>query len=258
MGKTTTVRCLLNILPSTAGELLVFGKTYDQSVATRIGYLPEERGLYTSAKVGEMMQYFGQLKGMSSGDAWRWVEQYLERVELGDKLQTRVKKLSSGQQQKIQLGIALINSPELLILDEPTKGLDPVNRALLMDELQRLRTAGATIIFITHYMDEVEKLADRLVMIKDGRRVLYGPVDEVRESFGQKSIQLHFRGNLPERADLYTSRRDGNTASLQPMGEVAPQQILSELISAGVQIERFSIEAPSLQDVFVQVQKGSV
>ncbi|MBU2229048.1 DUF4162 domain-containing protein, partial [Patescibacteria group bacterium] len=219
-------------------------------------YLPEERGLYTSERVIDTMTYFGELKGMSAKEAKQWSLEYLEKVGLHDKARLKVKKLSSGQQQKIQLGITIINKPELLILDEPTKGLDPVNRTLLMDMLVDMKEKGSTIIFITHQMEEVEKIADRLVMIKDGKRLLYGEVDEVKEQFGEDRVHVRYRGQLPKNDDLYSiADETNNTASLILKDNIVPKQVLSFLASDEIKVTKFEVAAPSLDEIFVMVSK---
>lgn len=191
-GKTTTIRTLLGIYEADQGELLINGKKYSQEQSSLLGYLPEERGLYTSSRVLEVLIYFGQLKGLDVKEAKKRALDFLEQVGLLDKQNLHISKLSSGQQQKIQLGITIINRPELLILDEPTKGLDPVNRALFMDILLGLNKQGSTIIFSTHQMDEAERIADRLVMIKKGKRALYGDINEVKSSYGNNPYTSPF------------------------------------------------------------------
>lgn len=187
-GKTTTIRALLGIYIPTSGELLVAGKPYSVSGDVKLGYLPEERGLYKKESVIDIMVYFGQLKGMSRADAQRESLEYLERVALTDKATTRLDKLSGGQQQKVQLGITILGNPELLILDEPTKGFDPVNRKLLMDIIEEHQQKGATVIMVTHQMEEVERLCDRVILLKDGTARAYGTVAEVCKKFGNKSL----------------------------------------------------------------------
>lgn len=187
-GKTTTIRALLGIYSATSGKLLVDGKPFSVSSGVKLGYLPEERGLYKKEAVLDVMIYFGQLKGLTRDDAKERAESFLARVKLSDKAETRIDKLSGGQQQKIQLGITIMNDPELLILDEPTKGFDPVNRRLLMDIIKEHQRAGATVIFVTHQMEEVEQLCDRIVLLKDGEARAYGTVKEVKRSFGGKSL----------------------------------------------------------------------
>lgn len=187
-GKTTTIRALLGIYQPTGGSLLVEGKVFSVSSGIRLGYLPEERGLYKKETVIDIMVYFGQLKGLSKSDAVQQANAYLKRVNLSDKADTRIDKLSGGQQQKIQLGITIMNNPELLILDEPTKGFDPVNRRLLMDIIEEHQKNGTIVIFVTHQMEEVERLCDRALLLKDGKAYAYGSIKDIKSKFGGASL----------------------------------------------------------------------
>ena len=187
-GKTTTIRALLGLYQPTSGELLINGQPFSVSSGTKLGYLPEERGLYKKESVIDVMVYFGQLKGLTRSDARKRAYDYLERVNLVDKANTRIDKLSGGQQQKIQLGITIIDNPELLILDEPTKGFDPVNRRLLMNIVREHQQNGATIIFVTHQMEEVERLCDRVILLKDGVSYAYGTIAEIKKKFSGASL----------------------------------------------------------------------
>ena len=187
-GKTTTLRALLGLYEPTAGELLIDGKPYVVDSQINLGYLPEERGLYKKEKVLDVMIYFGQLKGLSRDEAKEFSLNFLKRVDLTDKAGMRLDKLSGGQQQKIQLGVTIMGDPELLIMDEPTKGFDPVNRRLLMNIIEERRKAGATIIYVTHQMEEVEQLCDRLILLKDGQAAAYGTLAEVKKQFGGASM----------------------------------------------------------------------
>lgn len=187
-GKTTTLRALLGLYQPTAGDLLINGKPYSVESQIRLGYLPEERGLYKKEKVLDVMLYFGQLKGLSRKEAKDFSLKFLERVNLADKANTQLDKLSGGQQQKIQLGVTIMGDPELLIMDEPAKGFDPVNRRLLMNIIEEQRKAGATIIYVTHQMEEVERLCDRLILLKDGQAAVYGTLEEVKSQFGGASM----------------------------------------------------------------------
>ena len=188
-GKTSTIRSLLGIYQPTAGTLHINGAPLTPEVASMVGYLPEERGLYTRSKVLDTMVYFGELKGMTREAAREFSLDFLKRVELEDKATVKVKKLSGGQQQKIQLGVAIMGDPKLLILDEPTKGLDPVNRRLLLDIVDELQQKGTAVIYITHLMEEVERLADRLLILKDGKARAYGTVAAVKKEFKSSSIE---------------------------------------------------------------------
>ena len=191
-GKTTIIRSLLGVYNPSSGKLLVDGQPFSVDGPIKLGYLPEERGLYKKEKVIDIMAYFGQLKGMSSEQARSWSLDYLKRVELSDKANTRLDKLSGGQQQKIQLGITIMADPELLILDEPTKGFDPVNRRLLMDIIEDHQQKGATIIYITHQMEEVERLCNRILLLKNGQAAAYGSVRDVRKRFDGKDLDSIF------------------------------------------------------------------
>ena len=190
-GKTTTIRALLNLYTPTAGELLIDGKKYNpENNKITVGYLPEERGLYRKETVIDTMMYFGELKGLENPREWS--EKYLARVNLSDKINEKVEKLSGGQQQKIQLGITIMGDPKLLILDEPTKGFDPMNRRLLMEIIEELHQKGTSIIMITHYMDDVERLCDRALLLKDGTARAYGTIKDIKKEFGGKTLDQIF------------------------------------------------------------------
>ncbi len=191
-GKTTTLRTLLGIYIPTSGQLLIDGKPYAVDGGVKLGYLPEERGLYRKESVIDVMTYFGQLKGLSRTVARDESMKFLERVDLADKAKTRLDKLSGGQQQKVQLGVTVLADPELLILDEPTKGFDPINRRLLMDIIEEHQKRGATVIFVSHQMEEVERLCDRIILLKDGKAAAYGTVKDVRKKFDGKSLDNIF------------------------------------------------------------------
>ena len=185
-GKTTTLRALLGLYQPTGGKLLISGAPYKVDGDVSLGYLPEERGLYKKEKVLDVMMYFGELKGMTRADAKQFSLEYLERVKLADKANVRLDKLSGGQQQKVQLGITVMRDPELLILDEPTKGFDPVNRRLLMEIIEEHKQKGATVVYISHHMEEVERLCDRILLLKNGAAAAYGTITEVKKQFGAK------------------------------------------------------------------------
>lgn len=190
-GKTTTIRALLGFYEPTSGELLVDGKKYHPEDATvTIGYLPEERGLYKKETVIDNLVYFGELKGLK--DPKDWAEKYLKRVKLADKINEKLEKLSGGQQQKVQLGVTIMGNPKLLILDEPTKGFDPMNRRLLMEIIEETHKRGAAIIMITHYMDEVEKLCGRAILLKNGVAHAYGTIKEIKAQHKNKSLEQIF------------------------------------------------------------------
>lgn len=190
-GKTTTIRALLGFYTPTSGKLLIDGKPYNPEDSNiTVGYLPEERGLYRKETVLDNLIYFGELKCLPSPR--EWALKYLQRVKLLDKANEKLERLSGGQQQKVQLGITIMNHPKLLILDEPTKGFDPMNRQLLMGIIDELHQEGTAVILITHYMDEVEKLCDRALLLKDGVAHAYGTISEIRKQFNGKSLEQIF------------------------------------------------------------------
>ncbi len=188
-GKTSTIRALLGLYEATKGELHINGRQYTSKDARSVGYLPEERGLYTRVSAIDNLIYFGEMKGMSRAEARQAGMDFLTEVGLADKATLKLKKLSGGQQQKVQLGVAVMGDPDLLILDEPTKGLDPVNRKLLLDIVEKHKEQGASVIYITHLMEEVERLADRVFIIKNGRAEAYGTVKEIKKKFNAKTIE---------------------------------------------------------------------
>jgi ABC-2 type transport system ATP-binding protein len=191
-GKTSTIRSLIGLYEATKGTLHINGKPYTSQDAQTVGYLPEERGLYTRVSAIDNLTYFGEMKGLPRAEARALGMAFLQEVGLGDKATLKLKKLSGGQQQKVQLGVAVMGNPSLLILDEPTKGLDPVNRKLLLDIVEHHKQEGAAVIYITHLMEEVERLADRLLIIKDGEARAYGTVKQVKKQFSADSIESVF------------------------------------------------------------------
>lgn len=255
-GKTTTIRALLGLYEPTGGQLLIDGREFNpRTDAGKLGYLPEERGLYKKEPVIDVMTYFGQLKGLSRRAARAWSLDYLERVGLEAKYKTRLDKLSGGQQQKVQLGVTIMNDPEFLILDEPTKGFDPVNRRLLMDIIDEQHKKGASVMMVTHQMEEVERLCQRAVLLKDGHVEAYGTIDEIKENFGGQRIILRYTGNLPARPRLYqVAKQNTSYAELSPVDGVSPQRILRELVGQdSLHITTFDVQRPSLDEIFVTI-----
>lgn len=256
-GKTTTLRALLGIYRPTAGILHVNGRPFDPATGGRLGYLPEERGLYKKEPVLATMTYFGRLKGLDKAAARAWSLEYLERVGLAEKATTRLDKLSGGQQQKVQLGVTIMNTPELLILDEPTKGFDPVNRRLLMDIIEDQRAAGATVVMVTHQMEEVERLCERVILLKDGTSYAYGTVRQVQEQFGSTVYRVLHTGDIPA-SPRYTvvstePGPEGRVSRLAPAPDTPQAAVLTELVGAGVAVSGFSTERTSLEEIFLRI-----
>ena len=253
-GKTTTLRALLGIYRPTSGQLLIGGEPFKPEFAHRLGYLPEERGLYKKESVIDVMTYFGRLKGLGKLESHRWSMEYLDRVDIGDKAKVRVDKLSGGQQQKVQLGVTIMNRPELLMLDEPTKGFDPVNRRLLMSIIDEQRAAGATVLMVTHQMEEVERLCDRIILLKDGTARAYGTVAEVQDQFGDLTITVDHAGAAVPASAHYELLDNANGHATLGVGNGADlAAILRGLLDAGVSVTRFEPQRKSLDDIFVEV-----
>ncbi|ALO67329.1 ABC transporter ATP-binding protein [Arthrobacter alpinus] len=252
-GKTTTVRALLGIYRPTSGILHINGKAFSPEDGSRLGYLPEERGLYKKEPVIEIMTYFGRLKGMDRRTAKSWSLDYLERVALADKAKLRLDKLSGGEQQKIQLGVTIMNDPELLILDEPTKGFDPVNRRLLMDIIADQKKAGATVVMITHQMEEVERLCDRVLLLKNGMAEAYGTIDEVQNRYGGRMVRLKYSGQIPVSPHYSVELEQKNYAELALIGDEDESLILRGLQDAGVCVRGFTVTKVSLDDIFIKI-----
>ena len=250
-GKTTTIRALLGIYQADSGELLISGEEFSPERVGAIGYLPEERGLYKKEKVIDVMQYFGRLKGLSKKEAQELSKKYLKRVGLEDKANLNIDKLSGGQQQKIQLGITIMGKPEILILDEPTKGFDPVNRQLLMDIIEEENARGATIMMVTHQMEEVEKICNRALLLKNGKMEAYGTVDEIRNKFGEQRIILEFVGELPKSNKFEVIKKEANYAELSLKAD--SQEILEELVSKNLQIINFKVQKSTLNEIFLNI-----
>jgi ABC-2 type transport system ATP-binding protein len=252
-GKTTTIRALLGIYQPTAGVLHIDGRPFQPEDGSKLGYLPEERGLYKKESVLDTMTYFGRLKGLSKQAAASWSMAYLERVALADKAKVRLDKLSGGQQQKVQLGVTIMNQPELLILDEATKGFDPVNRRLLMDIIEEQKKAGATVLMVTHQMEEAERLCDRVILLKDGAAEAYGTIPEVQDQFGGTTIRMTYTGTIPDSPHYTVTSRETNYAELTLDDSVDEAIILRDIVDAGVLVRSFTTSKISLDDIFIKV-----
>ena len=252
-GKTTTIRALLGIYEPTRGILHIDGRVFSPDNGDRLGYLPEERGLYQKESVVDVMTYFGRLKGLAHAAARQWSLDYLERVGIADKATARIDKLSQGQQQKVQLGVTIMNDPELLILDEPTKGFDPVNRRLLMEIIEDQKRAGATVMMVTHQMEEVERLCDRILLLKDGSARAYGTVGDVRSQFGGTRIHIETDGVVPPSDAYAIVASDPGHTELEVSNDADTSAILASLVSAGLRVRSFTPTLKSLDDIFIEV-----
>jgi ABC-2 type transport system ATP-binding protein len=251
-GKTTTLRTLLNIYQPDEGHLHIQGTPFSQHRVHEVGYLPEERGLYTRASVVDTVQYFARLRGLDSASARERTQILLERFELQDVKKKRIQDLSSGMQQKIQIIISIIHKPRVLVLDEPFRGLDPVNRQLAFDILSELNEAGTTILFSSHQISEIENLCDRIIMISKGEKKAYGRIQEIKSLFEPRFIHIHYEGQLPA-LDVEWCEDQGNQAELKFKPGTNPQEILKTLVDSQVRVEKFEISRPSLNQIFLEL-----
>ena len=252
-GKTTTIRSLLGIYQATAGILHIGGEPFSPERNISLGYLPEERGLYKKEATLDVMIYFGRLKGLSKSTATAWSLNFLERVGIGARAKVRLDKLSSGEQQKVQLGITIMNDPLLLILDEPTKGFDPVNRRLLMEIIEEQRNAGTTVLMVTHQMEEVERLCDRVLLLKNGKARAYGTVAQVQDEFGSTSIEVGLTGLIPSSRNYQVIRSHQDFAEIKAGPVSSAESILKELVESGVHVRSFMEKKTSLDEIFIQI-----
>jgi ABC-2 type transport system ATP-binding protein len=256
-GKSTLIRVLMDIIRPDAGTVRVFGEPRRREHLDRLGYLPEERGLYTKLRVIDVLTYFGALKGLARTDARRRALEWLERVELAHVATWRVDRLSKGMSQKVQIAGALLSDPELCVLDEPTTGLDPVNVRLVQDLLVERRRNGRSTILSTHHMNQVEALCDRVALIHKGQLMVYGAVDEVRRRYSLPEVRIQARGPLPQVSMADSVVQESDTVwrvRLSDGGE--PSDLLAAFVSAGVRIDRFEPTLAPMEDIFLRVVRG--
>jgi ABC-2 type transport system ATP-binding protein len=257
-GKSTLIRILMDIIRPDRGRVLVFGEERRRSHLDRLGYLPEERGLYTKQPVIDIMTYFGALKGLSRQEARQRSQVWLRKVELPHVASWRVDRLSKGMSQKVQIASVLVADPDVCVLDEPTTGLDPVNVRLVQDLLQERRQHGRTTILSTHHMNQVEALCDRVALINQGQMMVYGEVDEVRRRHSLPEVRVHAKGPLPELVSLATVTHEGDGEwRLLLTDGTPPDQVLTALVQRGAMIERFEPVLAPMEDIFLRVvQEG--
>ncbi len=252
-GKTTTIRMLLDIIQPDAGEVSVFGAALTAAAQERIGYLPEERGLYRSLRVIPNLLYLAELKGVPRERAMQRADQLLDRLGLEPHRGKKVSELSRGLGQLVQFAATLIHEPGFVVLDEPFSGLDPVNVRLMKDVVADLRAQGAAIMFSTHQMTDVEELCDRVVMIDDGRVMLDGLLSEIKRQFAGSEIFIA-SDHAPDAIDgVLRSRRDGTGYVLRLADGYAPESVLRALLDRGAKIDRFELATPSLEEIFLRV-----
>jgi ABC-2 type transport system ATP-binding protein len=259
-GKTTTIRMIVGITRPDEGSVELFGRPLTPELQNRIGYLPEERGLYKRMRVGDQLKFFAELKGFTGREADAALDRWFEKVKLSDWRRRRAGELSKGMQQKIQFIAAVLHDPDLLILDEPFSGLDPVNVELLKDLVLELKGAGKTIIFSTHQMEVAERVCDDICLVNRSRKVLSGSIREVKSGFGRNAVSLRYEGGdgvLEDPALVASVERhsDDLEALLAPGADA--QELLRRLLAAGARVSRFELVEPSLHDIFIEKVGGA-
>jgi ABC-2 type transport system ATP-binding protein len=251
-GKTTTIRIVLDIFKPDHGTVAVFGGPMTEEKKDRIGYMPEERGLYQDLSLERCLVYLGTLKGLSTTEARQRVGTYLKQFDLAAHKDKKVKELSKGMQQKAQLINTILHQPELIIVDEPFAALDPVNTQMVKDLLLKLRQEGASIILCTHQMHHAEELCDRIVLIDKGRIVLQGGLDDVRRQYAGNAVLVRVAGDLPAVPGVQSATPYNHATKWTLAEGTTPQDVLRGLVASGANVEQFEIALPTLEEVFIR------
>ena len=257
-GKTTTIRMILNILLPDRGDINVLGEAQTRAARDRVGYLPEERGLYRKMKVRRLLRYYGALKGAHGAVVDKEIDFWLQRLGLAEWANHRIDALSKGMSQKVQFIATVVSRPELVILDEPFSGLDPVNADVLRDAVLELRARGTTIVFSTHDMSAAERLCDRIFMIFKGKKVLDGTLDEIQSAYGFDTVRVRTDGGraaLGGLDEVVSINDHGNLQEVRVNGD--PQAFLQRLVTRTA-VRHFEITRPSLHDIFVRIARPEV
>ena len=262
-GKTTLIRIINRITVPNAGTVFFDGRPITQDDVEKIGYMPEERGLYRKMKVGEQAVFLARLKGMSHRDAEMELKKWFVRFGIESWWNKKVEELSKGMAQKVQFITTVVHRPSLLILDEPFSGFDPVNAQIIQKEILRLRDEGATIVLSTHNMESVEELCDDIALINMSKLVISGPLDEIRHRYGNNNVELVYTGDaaVQDREGVYTVLSDKDdagrhTAVLSLSGGVSGNDVLSSVIGSGVSVNSFCELVPRMNDIFIELVKG--
>ncbi len=252
-GKTTTIRMMMDIIKPDLGEVRVLGKTFDAESKNLVGYLPEERGLYKRMTVLDTLVYFGQLKGMQTSVASASAKKWLARVNLVSQQRTKLEELSHGMAQLIQIVSTVLHDPDIIILDEPFNGLDPVNMQVVKGIITELRNAGKAIILSTHRMNEVEELCDSVFMINNGKGVLQGSLADIKKRFRGNTLTIEHEGKIESLTGVDSIITEGTQTRVVMSAGTMPQQILEQLVGQKLEITRFEIATPSLNDIFIKI-----
>ena len=252
-GKTTTIRMMMDIIKPDSGDVTILGEKLSEASKNKLGYLPEERGLYRKMSVIDSIIYLASLKGMDRYSAERRADELLNQTNMLSHKGKKIEELSKGMGQIIQFIITIIHDPTLVILDEPFAGLDPVNTELLKAMFVDLRNQGKAVILSTHQMNQVEELCDRILMINDGRAVLYGNLTEIKSRFRNHSVILGFEGELGQVPGVIEKRPNKGYVELILDRNTTHKQLLERLVSTGIAINRFEVATPSLNEIFLEV-----
>jgi ABC-2 type transport system ATP-binding protein len=252
-GKTTTIRMLMDIIKPDEGTIRLLDHPPGHEAQERIGYLPEERGLYRNLKLMECLTYLAVLKGMDRKLIRKRAETLLEQVGLGEKGNSKVKALSKGMQQKAQLVATLVHDPELVILDEPFLGLDPISTEQVKELIWDLRERGKTVVLSTHQMNQVERMCDRILLIDEGQRVLYGPLEEIKARYAEHAVLVRCSGPLDSLAGARRIEQRERDHLIALEDNTSPQDILRQLVEQEIPVERFEVATPPLEEIFIRV-----
>ena len=255
-GKTTAIRCMLDIFKPDSGSIALLGGPMSESKKDLIGYMPEERGLYQDLPLDRCLIYLGSLKGLSPAEVRQRSDRYLERFDLAAHKTKKIKELSKGMQQKAQIIVTILHCPELLIVDEPFSGLDPVNTQMVKDLLREQREQGVTVILCSHQMQLVEELCDRIVLIDHGRVMLYGGLTEIRRQFSGNEVIVRSANTIPNLVGVERIESINGFIKLHLNPETAPQDVLRALVAGNIAVEQFEISMPTLDEIFIRVVQG--
>ena len=252
-GKTTTIRMSLGIYARDSGKVETLGSDDPLEVRDRLGYLPEDRGLYPKMKVAEQLTFLGSIRGLSQREARSRADAWLDRLGLADRAKSDTNELSKGMQQKIQFAASVLHDPELLVLDEPFTGLDPINTRMLKELILEQRDRGATVVLSTHRMDQVEQMCESICLIHQGRAILAGALSDIKASYGESSVNLEYEGEsgkLQGLSGVREVRDSGRTASLLLEKTEGSQDVLRQLVDR-VRVRSFELAEPSVEDIFL-------
>ena len=258
-GKTSSIRMMMGITLPDSGQVNLFGKPFERKSLERVGYLPEERGLYKKMKVLEQLVFFGELHGLTAGEARKRAANWAKRLDIDDALGKKTEELSKGMQQKIQFIGALLHDPDLIVMDEPFSGLDPVNAVLLMDTLVDLRNQGRTILFSTHRMDQVEKICDNICLIHNSHLVLSGSMREIKSRYPANRVAINFEGDASflNHPSIESAKNYSGRAEIKLRDGADPQALLADAV-AKARITRFEVMEPTLEEIFIETVGGKV